>query len=86
MDILTELYYGNVNPVSVNIVQTEEYDESIEAILFCERELAKLLSGRAKELFDNYVSEQDLIIMYTSADRFVAGFRLGTQIFIDATR
>jgi len=88
MDIIEELYYGNLNPESKCFDRNSEYGKFIKIISDNEEKLMKYLDSapNAKEeqqLFSHLMNAQSEILCISESERFTEGFRIGARFMLD---
>ena len=83
MNILEELWYGNIEPAEYDIASSKEYKELLQLISRNEDKLHATMTDPQKELFTKYT---DCVREYqTMADSllFQNSFRLGARIMLE---
>lgn len=88
MNIIEELYYGNIRPNERQIRHTAQYLKLCNIATDTERKLAAFLADlpdaeNEKHLLLQMINAQAEISDYTETRRFVEGFRLGAQFVFD---
>lgn len=86
MNILEELWYGNVEPAEYDISPNKEYKEMLQLISRNEHKLFATMTDAQKELFRKYT---DCVREYqTMAESllFQNSFRLGARIMLEIMR
>lgn len=86
MNILEELWYGNVEPAEYDISPNKEYKEMLQLISRNEDNLFATMTDAQKELFRKYT---DCVREYqTMAESllFQNSFRLGARIMLEIMR
>ena len=83
MNILKELYYGNVNPLEKRIKTGSEYAKFIEVIADSEEELNSCLDDEKKYLLNRIMDAQGEILDIESCEHFIEGVRIGAQFMLD---
>ncbi len=78
MDILKELYYGNVLGADRKTTPQEKRKLEIEYTAY--DKLKEKLSPEQLELFDNYVKVRDKRECLSEANAYKYGFKIGLQI------
>lgn len=83
MDILEDLYYGNLFPHE----KCAKLDDEVKALLKLlnrnEEKLAAALTEAQKETFEKYKDCNREISEISERETFLNGFRLGARIIID---
>ena len=84
MNIIEELYYGNINPNEKRYNKNADYTKAMRK--FCDNEnmLNEMLKDKQLHLFIELVNASDSIIAITSIENFKIGFRLGVQMICDS--
>lgn len=80
MEILEELWYGNVTPGERDAPPGSRTHKLGEFILRHEEELLPLLSEQAKEIYEKFRDCQSELHGLTECEAFCSGFTLGTKI------
>lgn len=86
MNILEELWYGNIEPAEYDISSSKEYKEILQLISRNEDKLLATMTDAQKELFTKYA---DCVREYqTMAENllFQNSFRLGARIMLEVMR
>ena len=86
MNILEELWYGNIEPAEYDISSSKEYKEMLQLISRNEDNLLATMTDAQKELFTKYA---DCVREYqTMAENllFQNSFRLGARIMLEVMR
>ena len=86
MNILEELWYGNIEPAEYDISSSKEYKEMLQLISRNEDKLLATMTDAQKELFAKYA---DCVREYqTMAENllFQNSFRLGARIMLEVMR
>ena len=86
MNILEELWYGNIEPAEYDISSSKEYKELLQLISRDEDKLLATMTDTQKELFTKYA---DCVREYqTMAENllFQNSFRLGVRIMLEVMR
>ena len=86
MNILEELWYGNIEPAEYDISSSKEYKELLQLISRNEDMLLATMTDAQKELFTKYA---DCVREYqTMAESllFQNSFRLGARIMLEVMR
>ncbi|MFI3327432.1 MAG: hypothetical protein R3Y35_14865 [Clostridia bacterium] len=80
MNILEELYHGNINPNTKIYTQNTNFAKAKEILSDNEETLIKLLNEKEKKLFLVYVNAQATVSGESSVEDFIIGFKLGAKI------
>lgn len=86
MNVLEELWYGNIEPAEYDISSSKEYKEILQLISRNEDKLLATMTDTQKELFTKY---SDCVREYqTMAENllFQNSFRLGARIMLEVMR
>ena len=88
MDIIEELYYGNLNPQSKCFDRRSEYGKFMKIISDNEEKLTAYLGAipNAKEeqqLFSQMMNAQGEVLCISESERFTEGFRIGARFMLD---
>lgn len=83
MNIIEELWYGNISPCERDVKKDSEYAELLEQIVRQEEKLQKQLNGEEKEILEKFT--ECMGEMYGMAEReaFTRGFVFGARIIIE---
>jgi len=83
MNMIEELYHGNIKPEVKIYIRTPQYLEAMQIISDNEELLEKLLPEREKEMLLALMDAQCEIANITAQENFIEGFRLGARMGID---
>ena len=83
MNILEELYYGNIVPNEKCAKFDDEVKELLKLLNRNEEKLAATLTELQKETFEKYKDCNREISEISEREIFLNGFRLGARIIID---
>ena len=86
MNILEELWYGNIEPAEYDVSSSKEYKELLQMISRNEDKLLATMTDTQKELFTKYA---DCVREHqTMAENllFQNSFRLGARIMLEVLR
>ena len=81
--ILSELYYGNLNPVAKSVVQGSAYQKAMHQLSDMEENLMVQLDAEQKKLLQDFVSVQGEMSYISSEERFTDGFRMGAKFMLE---
>ncbi len=84
MNMIEELYYGNINPHEKRYDKSTDYAKTMRKFCNAENELGKMLKGKPLQLVNTLVNASDEIVAVTSIENFKIGFRLGVQMICDS--
>ena len=82
MNILENLYYGNINPHERYIKQGSKVDKLVKLICKNEEDLNNSLTEKQKEIFEKFKDSTNELSAITEKDSFCSGFILATRIMI----
>ncbi len=82
-NIIEDFYYGNIEPQEVNSELTPKLKKKLSSLAEKEEQLTERLTGKDKELFQNYVSAYIEFSTSSNADSFILGFRIGARFTYD---
>jgi hypothetical protein len=83
MNILENLWYGNLTPNVSKIKNGSKQDRQLKKIITCEEKLTKTLLNEQKELLENLKSAQMEFFCTAEQIAFVKGFKLGAKIMLE---
>ena len=83
MDILEDLYYGNLFPQEKCARLDDDVKELLKLLNRNEEKLISTLSDEQKETFEKYKDCNREISEICEREIFLNGFRLGARIIID---
>jgi hypothetical protein len=83
MNILEELWYGNVSPNEMNIPKGSKLNELLKEIIHSEEQLDKTLTDEQKQLLENLKNAQLKFNSLTECEVFAKGFKLGAKIMLE---
>ena len=79
MNIIEELWYGNISPCERDFKRGSTYSELLGYIVRHEEDLQK----RLKEIFDKFTECTNEMYGIAERESFVRGFALGAKIIIE---
>ena len=85
MSILKDLYYGHIDIIGRNSMDSPEYRKCVENAAECEKEITQS-SPEADDLFLKYQEAQGRLNSMTEYEMFAAGFRMGAQLMLEMLR
>ena len=68
MNIIEELYFGNIDPNTQTFDSHSNYGKAMQIISDTEDELLKLLDGKENQLFRNFIKAQSEINAITGVE------------------
>ena len=83
MNILLELYYGNINPTAKCFDRNSEFASLTNIISENEKKLSDYLGGEEKHLFSQLMNAQREILFASEQERFLEGFQMGARFVLD---
>lgn len=83
MNMIEELYYGNINPNEKKFSKETQYAKAMEAFCKGEKTLEEILEGDTLKIFNNLMNANDEISACTSVEKFKIGFILGVRLMAD---
>ena len=88
MNILEELYYGNIKPHEKTVRRESGYDKFVKIVSANEEKLTTFLksipkSEEEQHLFSQMINAQTEIAELDELERFIEGFKLGARLIID---
>ena len=83
MNILEELYYGNISPYEKCYKRDSEYAALTKIIANNEEKLTVCLSGEEQHLFSQLMNAQNEILSTETRERFIEGWKLGARFMLD---
>jgi hypothetical protein len=88
MNILEDLYYGNINPNEKCFDKKSEYAKFVKIIIDNEEKLIAFLNAlpnaeEGRHLFSEMLNAHSEISQFEEFERFAEGFRLGAGIMLE---
>ncbi len=83
MNILEELWYGNIYPNEQAIRQNSEYAQALRKVVAERENLLPNLALELQKAIEKLMDVQMEAAVIAERDAFVMGFRLATQIIVD---
>ncbi len=85
MDILEELWYGNITPTEYSRIENNSnYKELLKVVTQNQERLKATLNDEQKELLEKLLSANEEFSNIIELDCFKIGFKLGTRLTIEA--
>ena len=85
MDILEELWYGNIQPMELSHIESNaEYKEALNLVNNNYDRLQEGLTDKQKQLLMRYAESRNEFSNITELDAFKTGFKLGARLVIAA--
>lgn len=83
MNILEELWYGNIYPNEQSIRKDSEYAQALRKVADEKENLLPSLSPELQKGIEKILDVQLEAAVIAERDAFVMGFRLATQLLVD---
>lgn len=83
MNIIEELYYGNLSGTDGTLVPGSELAKAVDTAVTAQEKLEETLSDEQKELFERYQKAMDQEDDVAFRNAFVKGFRMGMLIAME---
>ena len=83
-NVLEDLYFGEAQPNTDNYDTNPRLKKAAQTLAENEEILLKLLDGKEKSLFLDYINAQGEVTGNSTVENFIHGFRLGAKIIIEA--
>lgn len=83
VNILYELWYGNIYPSERPIKKGSEYAEALRKVMEEKESLLPSLSPELQKGIEKLLDVQMEAAVFAERDAFVMGFRLAVQILVD---
>jgi len=85
MDILEELWYGNITPTEYSRIENNaSYKELLKAVTQNQERLRVTLTDEQKELLEKLLTASEEFANLIELDCFKVGFKLGARLTIEA--
>ena len=83
MQILEELYVGDVRPGERSFKRNSQYGRALNESADAADRLIAVLSEEQKKLFEEYMDAHREVMVLTDAETFIYEFRTGAKIMMD---
>lgn len=83
MQILEDLYVGDVRPSERYFQKNSQYAEALDELVKVGDMLTDKLNEEEKELFENFMDAQREVTVLTDCETFCYAFKLGAKIMLD---
>lgn len=83
MNILEELYFGNLSGVGKIFERNSDYDKALKLVAENEELLTEALGGKEKNQFLELIDAQGALVCITAKESFIDGFKLGAKLILD---
>jgi hypothetical protein len=85
MDILEELWYGNITPTEYSRIENNSnYKELLKVVTQNQERLKATLNDEQNELLENLLTASEEFANLIELDCFKIGFKLGARLIIEA--
>ncbi len=83
VNILEDLYYGNVSPCNRDVIRGSKVDKLQTLVCQYEEELNPTLTQKQKETFEKFKDAYSELYCCFERDMFAQGFIIATKIMIE---
>ena len=83
MLILEDLYLGDVRPSERSFKRNSQYAKALDDLVKAGDTLTDTLTEKLKEFFEDYMTAQREVNIWTDCETFIYAFRLAAKIIID---
>ena len=83
MNILENLWYGNISPWERPFKKDSAYEELLALVIRHQDDLKSRLNDEEKEIFEKYADCTGEMHDLTEREAFVKGFTIGARIIIE---
>ena len=83
MRLLSELWYGNIEPQDCTIPRNSEYKHLLTKICEYEEQFRGILSPEQQKDFEDYENSTISVTAISEEAAFVYGFRLGAKMMME---
>ena len=83
MQILEDLYIGNVRPGERMFKRNSQYAKALNETVKAGDALTEVLTPEQKTLFEDYMTAQREVNVLTDCETFMYGFKIGAKIMLD---
>ena len=88
MNMLEELYYGNINPNEKCFDRNSEYGKFVKSISDNEEKLIAYITAiptaaEEQRLLSQLINAQNEVLCISELERFIEGFKLGARFITD---
>lgn len=80
MDIIEDLYLGNIRPHEFGPDGNAEYKAAVQHLIACEAELKQMLPEEAHGIWLQWSDANTTVIAASNTVNFKKGFRLGVKL------
>ena len=85
MGVISELWYGNIDPQGRSIPRNSEYKQILNRLCEYEEKFRGIFSTEQQELLEDYENTNISLMAITEEASFVYGFRLGAKIMLEVS-
>ena len=82
MQILEDLYLGDVRPSERSFKRNSQYAKALDELVKAGDMLTETLTEKQKELFEDYMTAQREVNVLTDCETFIYSFCLAAKIMI----
>lgn len=86
MNLIEELFYGNICPSEQGYRDNPEIYQLGQELVALEEKLVKTFSDEQKRMYEDFMSKEMTRNSIEIKDKFVYGFQLGVQLLLDASQ
>lgn len=83
MQILEDLYIGNVRPGERMFKRNSQYAKALDEVVKAGDALTDSLTDKQKEFFEEYMTAQREVNVLADCETFCYGFKAGAKIMLD---
>ena len=83
MGVISELWYGNIEPQDRKIPRDKEYKQLLKKICEYEEQFRGIFSPEQQKDFEDYENATISVTAISEEASFVEGFRLGAKMILE---
>ena len=83
MQVLEDLYIGNIHPSERGFKKDSQYSRALNEVVKAGDALIGTLTEKQKEQFEDYMTAQREVNVLTDCETFCYAFKLGAKVMID---
>ena len=83
MNILEDLWFGNISPWERPFKKDSAYAELLALVVRHQEDLLSRLNDEEKEIFEKYADAASEMYSHTNREVFISGFTLGAKIMAE---
>ena len=83
MQILEDLYLGDIHPNERSFRRNNQYARALEEVVKAGDALTDIFSEKQKELFEDYMAAQREVNVLTDCETYCLAFKTGAKILLD---